>query len=152
MNLPFSFSIRGENNLFTLSIPIKFTYMIWLSIPSPSSIREAINITPDISIAALREDTTLDVTFFSWYINNDEIKRWVGDIWLTTATNKDKIYFQGKSITDSSIGSWEKIWLDILGCHTFIYELDNYIYIIKDVFVIYQRVNNIPRFMGEGIT
>ena len=65
MNLPFSFSIRGENNLFTQYIPIKFTYMIWLSLPSPSSIREAINITPDMSIAAQREDTTLDDSIFS---------------------------------------------------------------------------------------
>ena len=64
MNLPFSLSIRGENNLFTLSMPIKFTYMIWLSLPSPSSIREAMNITPDTSIAAQRENTTLDDSFF----------------------------------------------------------------------------------------
>ena len=26
----------------------------------------------------------------------------------------------------------KKIWLDIFGCHTFIYELDNYISIVKD--------------------
>ena len=118
---------------------------IWLSLPSSSSIREPINITPDTFTTTLRDYLrhflkSFIYTLFVCYIHNDWKKRRVINIWLTTVTTKDGIsifkQFQGKSLPDSIAGSCEKIWLDIFGAHTFIYELDNYIYIVKDVFVI----------------
>ncbi len=49
--------------------------------------------------------------------------------------NQRQLYiFKVRAFFDSSSGSCEKIWLDIFGCHTFIYESDNCITIVKDVF------------------